>query len=99
MSQCASSVVSSVRARRASSSASDEEITSLDDVPERSWPLFLRAHHWLRLLDGTLAEGSRFFSEDERAAVMALSATTMRLTDTQKFQLAEEFQGLNVDDL
>ena len=58
----------------AESIANDEELSSLSSVPERSWPLFLRAHHWLRLLDGTLEEAQRFFSDDERLAA-AVSAS------------------------
>ena len=34
----------------------DEELPTLSAVKESSWPLFLRAHHWLRLLDGTLLD-------------------------------------------
>ena len=31
------------------------EVTgSLAEVSEAHWPLFLRAHHWLRLIDGAL---------------------------------------------
>lgn len=54
--------------------AEDDEPMSLSNVPENSWPLFLRAHHWLRLLDGTLDEGSRFFSDDERAGAATAAA-------------------------
>ena len=52
--------------------ATDEDLPSLNGVHEASWPLFLRAHHWLRLLDGTiLDESERFFTEDERLAAAA----------------------------
>ena len=44
----------------------EDELQSLSGIGEASWPLFLRAHNWLRLLDGTLAQP--FFSTTERSA-------------------------------
>ena len=58
----------------AAAAEEEEDIVALEDVHESSWPLFLRAHHWLRLLDGTLAEGHRFFTDEERAAAAAAAA-------------------------
>ena len=52
----------------------DAELGSLDGVPEGQWPLFLRSHHWLRLLDGTLPEARRFFREEERAQAAAAAS-------------------------
>ena len=43
-------------------------------MPEARWPLFLRSHHWLRLLDGTVSERRRFFRDEERAAAAASSS-------------------------
>ena len=42
----------------------DEGLQSLCGLRDQDWPLFLRAHNWLRLLDATLAEP--FFSAAER---------------------------------
>ena len=53
----------------------DEELTALEEVTKKSWPLFLRAHHWLRLLDGTIIdEECRFFSHEERLAAAATAS-------------------------
>ena len=45
--------------------------TALHQVQERAWPLFLKAHQWLRLLDETLSPSQRFFTTEERLASAA----------------------------
>lgn len=49
----------------------EEELTDLAHVSELGWPLFLRAHQWLRLLDQSLPQHERFFSESEGLAAFA----------------------------
>ena len=51
-----------------------ESVAALGEVGDSAWPLFLRAHHWLRLLDGTLPDGERFFTAEEREAATLPSA-------------------------
>ena len=48
-------------------------LTPLAEVPDEHWPLFLRSHHWLRLLDGTLPPHRRFFTDAERETAAAAS--------------------------
>ena len=50
------------------------EVTgSLAAASEAQWPLFVRAHNWLLLLDGTLPPERRFFSEEERTISHSLA--------------------------
>ena len=49
--------------------AGEESLTSLRGLGDDAWPLFLRAHNWLRLLDATLQRP--FFSAAERSAAAA----------------------------
>lgn len=45
--------------------ADEDTLNSLSGLREHDWPLFLRAHNWLRLLDATLE--SPYFSAAERS--------------------------------
>jgi len=61
--------------REAKEAATVDTYLSLNDVPESAWPLFLRAHNWLRLVDATLPQEMRFFSAAERAAAAGNEAS------------------------
>ena len=50
----------------------EQDLSSLCGVPDECWPLFLRAHNWLRLIDATLEQP--FFSAAERSTTAANSS-------------------------
>ena len=47
----------------------ERELSSLVGIGDENWPLFVRAHNWLRLLDATLERP--FFTPAERSAAAA----------------------------
>jgi len=71
-----------------------EEFSELTELMEHDWPLFFRAHQWLRLLDATLEPDLRFFTDEERRDAATRSSDGLHSEEG----CAEFLPDLDLDD-
>lgn len=81
---------------RRSQTNDEDALGSLTELDVEVWPLFLRAHSWLRLLDATLERP--FFTAAERAAAAANSSGWHSEVGVLDSLLEDEFEGEEEED-